>query len=42
MKEVYTADATFKVIHLKKYMNANEYSGEVINHANINKADVKY
>ena len=42
LKEVYTADATFKVIHLKKYMNANGYSGEVINRANINKADVKY
>ena len=41
LKDVYTSDATFKVINLKKYMNANGYSGAVINNANINKEDVK-
>lgn len=40
LREVYTADATFKIINLKKYMNANGYSGEVINRANINATDV--
>ena len=39
MKEI-TSAANFKVINLKKYMNANGYSGTVINNANIDEKDV--
>lgn len=40
LRDVYTSAANFKVINLKKYMNANGYSGAVINDANIDENEV--